>query len=58
MGFQVEVEPRDRFKTAFLTHRELYFYNVMLFDLCNAPASFQRLMERVLGTLIGIGVLV
>ena len=59
MGFhQVEVDPRDRAKTAFLTHRSVYVYNVMPFGLCNAPATFQRLMEKVLGPLIGIGVLV
>ncbi len=59
MGFhQVEVDPRDIVKTAFLTHRGLYVYNVMPFWLCNAPATFQRLMEKVLGPLIGLGVLV
>ena len=59
MGYhQVEVDPKDRFKTAFLTHRGLYIYNVMLFALCNAPETFQRLMEKILGTLINCGVLV
>ncbi len=55
---QVEVDPVDRAKTAFLIHRGLYIYNVMPVGLCNAPATCQRLMERVLGPLIGVGVLV
>ena len=59
MGYhQVEVDPLDRTKTAFLTHRGLYIYIVMPFGLCNAPATFQRFMECVLGPLIGVGVLV
>ena len=59
MGFhQVEVDPRDRVNTAFRTHRGVYVYNVMPFGLCNAPAIFQRLMEQVLGSLNGLGVLV
>ena len=40
MGYhQVEVEPNDRFKTAFVTQRGMYIYNVMPFGLCNAPAT-------------------
>ena len=59
MGYhEVEVEPGDRAKTAFLTHRGLFVWNVMPFGLTNAPATFQRLMNSVLGGLVGHGVLV
>ena len=59
MGFrQVEVEPRDSTKTAFLTHRGVYVYNVMPFGLCKALATFQGLIQKVLGPLIGLGILV
>ena len=34
---QVEVNSHDRNKTAFLTHRGLYVYNVMPFELFNVP---------------------
>ena len=49
--WQVEVEPEDRPKTAFITRRGLFEFNVMPFGLCNAPASFERLMELVLSGL-------
>ena len=54
----MEVSKQDRIKTAFLTHRGLYVYYVMPFGLCIAPATFQRLMEKVLGQLVGSGVLI
>ena len=46
--WQVEVSPEDLEKTAFCTHDGLFEFKIMLFGLCNIPATFQRLMDRVL----------
>ena len=35
-------------KAAFVTNEGLFQFRVMLFRLCNAPAMFERLMDRVL----------
>lgn len=46
---QVRMDARDRSKTAFTSHRGLFEFTRMPFGLCNGPATFQRLMDRVLG---------
>ena len=49
--WQVEVDDKDREKTAFCTYEGLYEFKVMPFGLCNAPATFQRLMDMILAGL-------
>ncbi|KFD45138.1 hypothetical protein M513_13985 [Trichuris suis] len=49
--WQIPVEPADRGKTAFVTPDGLFQFKKMPFGLCNAPASFSRLMDQVLGDL-------
>ncbi|GBG59559.1 hypothetical protein CBR_g49819 [Chara braunii] len=42
---QIEVHPDDQYKTAFGTRYGHYEFIVMLFELTNAPATFQRCMN-------------
>ena len=50
--WQVELKEEDKAKTAFqVGNIGFYECNRMPFGLCNAPATFQRLMERAMGEL-------
>ena len=54
MGYQqIPVREEDGPKTAFITQKGLYVFNVMPFGLCNAPATFQRLMDGIFRDQIG-----
>ena len=46
--WQVPVREQDRDLTTFICHRGLFRFRVMPFGLVNAPATFSRLMRRVL----------
>lgn len=55
---QVRVAEQDIYKTAFRTRFGSYEYLVMPFGLCNAPATFQRLMNDIFSDMLGEQVLV
>jgi len=42
------MRPADKNKTTFICHRGTYRFPRMPFGLCNAPATFQRLVDTVL----------
>jgi len=46
--WQVGLSQEARAKTAFTTEQGLYQFKVLPFGLCNAPSTFERLMERIL----------
>jgi dUTPase len=55
---QLALKPEDAHKTAFATQYGLYEWKVMPMGLCNAPSSWQRLMDLLMTGLNWHGVLV
>nr|KYP58838.1 Transposon Ty3-G Gag-Pol polyprotein [Cajanus cajan] len=44
---QIRMHPQDEVKTTFITESTNYCYRVMPFDLKNAGATYQRLMDKI-----------
>ena len=48
---QLLLDPASSDKTTFISREGMFRFKVMLFGLCNAPATFQRLMDLVMSGL-------
>ena len=53
---QVRMAEEDKEKTAFVSPFGFFQYVVMPFGLCNAPATFQRLVDELFGKYSGQGI--
>ena len=56
--WKIPIREKDKGKAAFLASDGLFEFNVIPFDPRNAPATFQRLVDRSLGDLKKESVLV
>ena len=44
---QISIADEDKLKRTFIVEDGVYAYNRMSFDLCNAPATFQRIILHI-----------
>ncbi|CAF1017288.1 unnamed protein product [Brachionus calyciflorus] len=56
--WQIQLSEESKEKTAFCANNKLFEFNVMSFGLCNAPPTFQRLMDDLLKNLTWVACLV
>ena len=49
----IQIDPSDRWKTAFVNVDGTFVSNVMVQGDCNAPATFQRVMTLIFQDIIG-----
>ena len=49
--WQIPLSAESKQKTVFITHEGLFEFGVMPFGLCNTPATFQKLMQKILSRL-------
>ncbi|XP_066959143.1 uncharacterized protein [Macrobrachium rosenbergii] len=54
--YQIPLDENAKLLSAFITPFGLYQYTVLPFGLMNAPATFQRVMDQLLGSIEGVGV--
>jgi len=54
----IHIKEEDKWKTAFITRQGLFEATVMYFGFSNAPATFQSMMNDILGDLIHIRLII
>src|SRR5581483_9545078 len=50
--WQIEMDSLDKEKTAFIIDYSIYKFNIMLFGLTNAPATFQQTMNKIFARIL------
>ena len=53
----IQIKEEDELKATFLTNKGLFEPQVMYFELCNSPGTFQRMINSIFWELLHEGVL-